>query len=91
MFFCERIHAQLVEQRAIALRIGIAGRQQLLAVEDRIRAGEEAQRLNRIGHLLASAESRTRAVGIVMRATAMVRTKSSGSSSSVCASAYLPP
>src|SRR3989338_1768104 len=54
VFFCQRIHAELVQQRAVALNIGIARRQQLVAVEDGVRAGKEAQCLYCIGHLLPS-------------------------------------
>jgi hypothetical protein len=37
-----RANPELVEQRAIARRLGIAGGEKLVAVENRIRAGEEA-------------------------------------------------
>ena len=76
-----RHEAELAEQRAVGLDVGIAGGQQLVAVEDRIGAGEEAQRLHGLAELArarrTAAPSRC---GIVMRATAIVRTNSSGSS-----------
>jgi len=40
-----RTNAEPREQPLVVLDIGIAGRQQLLAVKNRVRAGEEAQRL----------------------------------------------
>src|SRR4029077_12767677 len=49
----ERVNAELVEQGAIARGFGIAGGEELVAVEDRIRAGEEAQRLHCFGHVRA--------------------------------------
>ena len=45
---------QLGEQRAIGVDVGIAGREQAVAVEDRVRAGEEAQRLHRVAELAAA-------------------------------------
>ena len=81
------MQAEPREQRAVVLDVRIAGGQQLLAVEDRVRAGEEAQRLHRVAHLCAArptgAPSRA---GIRMRATAIVRTNSNGSSAAVPAS-----
>ena len=62
------------------LAVGIARGQQLLAVEDRVRAGEEAQRLQLIAESRAPADRRTCERGIKMRATAIVRTNSNGSS-----------
>ena len=43
--------AEPAEERVVALGVGIAGRQELLAVEDRVRAGEEAERLHFVAHL----------------------------------------
>src|SRR4051794_7176637 len=40
-----RLEAGHVEQRAIGVDVGVAGGEQLLAVEDGVRAGEEAQHL----------------------------------------------
>ncbi len=56
--------------------------QQLLAVEDRIGAGEETQRLHFVAHILAPRRQAHIECGMVMRATAMVRTNSKGSSGS---------
>src|SRR6185437_16378361 len=47
------LQPQALEQLAIALHVGIARREELLTVEDRIRAGEETQRLGLIAHFLA--------------------------------------
>src|SRR5262249_31018032 len=41
------------EQARVALDVGVAGGEQLLAVEDRVRAGEEAERLQLVAHRLA--------------------------------------
>ena len=49
-----RREAELREQRAVGLGFRVAGRQELVAVEDRVRAGEEAQRLHRIAELAAA-------------------------------------
>ncbi len=45
------VEPQLREQRAVGVDVGVAGRQQLVAVEDRVRAGEEAQRLDGVAQL----------------------------------------
>jgi hypothetical protein len=42
---------QALKQPLIMLGIGIAGGEELLAIENRIRAGHEAQRLQFIAHL----------------------------------------
>ena len=56
--------------------IRIAGRQQLVAVEDRI-GPAEAQRLHLVAHRLAGRrQAQFQEVGIVMRLAAMVRTNS---------------
>ncbi|ABA47844.1 hypothetical protein BURPS1710b_0571 [Burkholderia pseudomallei 1710b] len=47
-------HAEPREQLAVRFRARIAGREQHVAVEHRIRAGEEAQRLHRVVELLAA-------------------------------------
>src|SRR5690349_12225884 len=43
--------AELGEQRPVARRLGIARGEQLVAVEVGIGAGEEAERLDRLGHV----------------------------------------
>src|SRR6185436_5876786 len=48
------MHAKLVEQRAIALSFRIAGRQELVAVENGVCARRETKRLNAFGHFLAA-------------------------------------
>ena len=61
--------AELREQRAVRARLRIAGGEELVAVEDRVRAGEEAQRLHRLGHLAAAPRRAARgSLGMVMRA-----------------------
>ena len=45
------VRPSLREQRAIGVDVRIAGGEQLVAVEDRIGAGEETQRLHRLAHL----------------------------------------
>src|SRR6185295_500102 len=45
---------QLLEQPAIVMLGGIFGRQQLFAVEDRVRAGQKTQRLRLVAHLAAA-------------------------------------
>ena len=48
------------QQRAVAIGLRVPRGQQLLAVEDRVRAGEEAQRLHLVAHLTRRpADSRT--------------------------------
>src|ERR1700733_3452213 len=42
------------QQSAVARHVGVAGGQELLAVEDGVGAGEEAQRLQLIAHRLAA-------------------------------------
>ena len=54
--------------------------------KNRVGSGHEAQRLHCLAHLLAPADRRTRALGMVMRATAITRTKSNGSMGSLSAS-----
>ena len=49
-------------------------------MKDRIGAGEKAQRLDGLPSSRRPAESRTIAFGMVIRATAIVRTNSNGSS-----------
>jgi hypothetical protein len=44
---------ELVEERAIGVDVGVAGGEQALAVEDRVRAGEVAKRLHCIAELAA--------------------------------------
>ena len=46
----QRFDSETREQGAIARDIGIARGQQLLAVKNGVRAGQEAQRLQLIGH-----------------------------------------
>ena len=50
----QRMQVEPAEQCAVVFHVRVAGGQQLLAVEDRIGAGEEAQRLHRVVHLLAA-------------------------------------
>ena len=59
----ERSMPSRVEQRAIARDVRVAGGQQLLAVEDRIRAGEETQRLQLVAHDFASGRQAHRGLG----------------------------
>lgn len=49
----QRVDAEAVEQGEVAFGVGVASRQQFFAVEDRVGAGEEAQRLQFIAHLRA--------------------------------------
>src|SRR4051794_39905733 len=49
-----RADAELLEQPAIVVLGGIFGRQQPLAVEDRVRAGQEAERLRLVAHVAAA-------------------------------------
>ena len=74
-----RPQAEAREQRLVALDVGVAGGQQLLAVEDRIGAGQEAQRLQLVAHLgAAGRQPHHRRAASAMRATAIVRTNSNG-------------
>ena len=50
----QRFDAEARQQRAVARHIGIARGQQLLAVENGIRAGQETQRLQLVTHGFAS-------------------------------------
>ena len=45
---------QAPEQVAVGVEIGVAGGQELVAVEDRIRTGEIAQHLRRVTELAAA-------------------------------------
>src|SRR5690606_21600197 len=47
------LQAEAVEQGLVAPGLGIGGGEQLLAMEDRVGAGTEAQGLEFVGHLLA--------------------------------------
>jgi hypothetical protein len=78
--------AEAIEQCAVACGLRVRHGQQLVAVEDRVGAGGKAQRLQRFVHLLAPGRQPHFVVGIVMRATAMVRTNSNGSIGSASAS-----
>ena len=49
-----RGQSEALEQPPIGRGVGIARRQQLLAVEDRVRAGEEAQRLQLVAEIAAA-------------------------------------
>ena len=75
----------------VLLHVRVAGGQQLLAVEDGVGAGEERQRLHLVVHLARPADRRTWTLGMRMRATAITRTKSKGSTASRPAAACLPP
>src|SRR6185295_7676868 len=48
-----RLDSEAREKLLVVGDIGVSGRQQLLAVENRVGAGEEAQRLQLIAHLAA--------------------------------------
>ena len=48
------LQAEPAEELLIAVRRGVAGRQQFFPVEDRVRAGEKAQRLHLVTHVLAA-------------------------------------
>src|SRR5437764_10628315 len=43
--FTSVVHAEALEQRPVGLHVGVARGEQLVAVEDRVRAGEKAERL----------------------------------------------
>src|SRR5471032_4983 len=49
-----RAQAQFAQQRAVVLGLRVLGGQQLVAVEDRVGAGQEAHRLHRLAHLAAA-------------------------------------
>src|ERR1700691_5321968 len=52
-FMGRRRKSETYEQSAVACHVGVAGGEQLLAVEDGVGAGEEAQRLQLVAHRLA--------------------------------------
>src|SRR5690606_39356256 len=48
------LDAEALEQAHVLLRLGVAGGQQTVAVEDRVGSGKEGQRLGLFVHLLAA-------------------------------------
>ena len=46
------VQAQLGKQRTVALCLGVAGGQQLVAVENRVGTGQKGKRLGGFAHLL---------------------------------------
>ena len=72
--------AGLLDESEVVGRIVVGGGQQLVAVKDRVGAGEEAQDLRlAVRGIRRPADSRTNDVGIMIRAVATMRTRSSGS------------
>ena len=82
----DRGHAELLQENAVAVGVRVRGGQQLRAVEDRVGAGQEAERLQLLRHGLAPGREAHPEPGMAMRAAATVRTNSNGSSAPVPAS-----
>ncbi len=57
------VQAQLGKQRAVALCLGVAGGQQLVAVENRVGTGQKGKRLGGFAHLLAACREAHMALG----------------------------